>query len=327
MNTSSDKKIEQPKIIQALLSGFNTIANKPYLMLLPIILDLFLWFGPAWRVDEFFKPIIQGLSALPGMDAVEYAEIFESLQAAWLESVANFNLALSLRTLPIGIPSLMASKPPFLNPLGRPLVFSLDTNFQILGFWLLFLMIGFFLANIYFKNISNQVIPTNKDSSLKALMQSFFQVILMPVLLCLILLILSIPVLFVITLITMISPAIGQFFIALAGVVLLWVLMPLIFTPHGIFLYKQNLIAAMMTSISVVKTSMGKTAWFILLSFILVQGMDVLWGAPEVNNWFLMVGILGRAFVVSAVIAASFHYFIDATEFTQAVMNQKIKSA
>lgn len=327
MNTSSDKKIEQPKIIQALLSGFNTIANKPYLMLLPIILDLFLWFGPAWRVDAFFKPLIQGLSGLPGMDAVEYVEIFESYQATWLESISNFNLAFSLRTLPIGIPSLMASKPPFLNPLGRPLVFSLETNGQILGVWLLFMLVGYFLASIYLKNISSQVITTNQDGSLKSLMRSFLQIILMPIMLLIIFLILSIPVLLVISLITMISPAIGQFVIVIAGVVLIWVIMPLIFTPHGIFLYKQNLIAAMMTSISVVRTSMGKTAWFILVSFILVQGMDYLWQAPDVNNWLLIVGILGRAFIVSAVIAASFHYFIDATEFTQAIMNKKMESA
>jgi len=54
--------------------------------------------------------------------------------------------------------------------------------------------------------------------------------------------------------------------------------------------------------------------------------MDYLWRAPAVDNWMLLVGILGHAFVVSAVIAASFHYFIDATNFTQTVMNNKMKS-
>jgi len=103
--------------------------------------------------------------------------------------------------------------------------------------------------------------------------------------------------------------------------------MPLIFTPHSVFLFKQNLIAAMMTSINVVRMSMGRTAMFILFSYVLIEGMNFLWRIPAVDNWFLAVGIFGHAFMVTAVIAGSFYYYIDATKFTQSVMNQKIKPA
>jgi hypothetical protein len=111
------------------------------------------------------------------------------------------------------------------------------------------------------------------------------------------------------------------------GLIILWILMPLIFTPHAIYLYRQNLVSAMMTSIKVVRVSMSQTAWFLLLSFILIEGMDYLWRRPPVDNWFLAVGIFGHAFVVSGVIAASFHYFLDATKFTQTVINTKMKAA
>lgn len=326
MNTSSDILSEKPKIIQALLSGFNTIANKPYLMLLPIIFDLFLWFGPSWRVDEYFKPMIQRLSVLPGLDIADNTAILENFQAIWQEVIANFNLAITLRTLPIGVPSLMVAKTPFLNPLGQPPMFSLATNAQILGFWVLFLLIGFFLGSIYFENISRQVLDSTFDNNSKSLIRSFLQIILMPVLLLIILFIIIIPVIILITLFTLVSPAISQFFIFVAAAIVSWIITPLIFTPHGIFLYKQKLIPAMITSISVVRISMGRTIWFILMSYILTEGLNFLWRAPAVDNWFLIVGIFGHAFVVSAVIAASFHYFIDATRFTQSVMNQKMKS-
>ena len=327
MNTSSEIKDQKPRIIQALLAGFNTVANKPYLMLFPVILDLFLWFGPGWRVDAFFTPLIQGVSGLSGLDIPEYTEMIESYQAIWLDVVANINLALTLRTLPIGVPSLMASKQPFINPIGQPLVFSLESGIQVLLFWAIFLLVGFFLGNIYFKNISNQIVTINDDNGFKSIMRSYLQIILLPVLLVLILLVLSVPLLFVITLITMVSPAIGQFAIIIAGMVVIWVIMPLVFTPHGIFLYKQNLIAAMMTSINVVRVSMAQTAWFVVVSFLMIEGMVYLWRTPPADNWFLAVGILGRAFIVSAVIASSFHYFIDATAFTQSVMNKDIKPA
>ncbi|MEA3327904.1 MAG: hypothetical protein U9R53_11475 [Chloroflexota bacterium] len=327
MNTSSDYRFEKPKIIQALLSGFNTIANKPYLILLPVLLDLFLWFGPAWRVDEYFSPLIHGMTNLPSIDNIGYSEILEAYQEYWQLIVTDFNLASSLRTLPIGVPSLMVSKSPFLNPLGQPLIFSLSTNLQVLGVSIIFVLSGYLLGSIYFKTISGQIIESTQDNDLKSYLKVFSQVILMPVLLIIMLLLISIPLLIIFTLITLISPTIGQFVLIIAGMFVLWVIMPLIFTPHCIFLYKQNLISAMMTSINVVKTSMGQTSMFIILSIVLMEGMDYLWRSPSVDNWFLFVGILGHAFMVTAVIASSFHYFIDATKFTQTVMNKKLESA
>ncbi len=327
MNTSSDINLNKPEIVKSFLSGFNTVANKPYLILLPVIVDLFLWFGPAWRVDSYFKPFLQGLSGTPGMDSAEYVGILEAYQVLWQDILNNFNLATSLHTLPIGVPSLMVAKPPFLNPLGHPLTFNLRTGFQVFGSLSLFLLIGFLLGSIYLQNISHQVVNPNSNGKIKDLMRTYIQIILMPIILVFILLIISIPLVFIIGLMNMISPAISQFILLIAGVIILWILMPLIFTPHGIFLFKQNLIAAMMTSISVVRFSMGKTTWFILLCFILVKGLDFLWQTPTVDNWLLIVGILGHAFITSAVITSSFHYFMDATKFTQTVMNKQMKSA
>jgi len=271
--------------------------------------------------------MVERFNTLPGMEAVEVDALLETYQAFWRELAANFDLALSLRTLPIGVPSLMVSKPSFLNPLGQPPVINLETSFQVLIFLVFFLLIGYLLGSIYFSSISDRIIRGQKGKGEKAFLNVFLQIILMPVILLLIFILLTIPVLFILGVVTMFSPAIGQFMIFTAGAALLWVLMPLVFTPHCIFLYRQNLIAAMMTSISVVKTSMGKTAWFFILSYIIIEGMDRLWRTPEVDNWFLLVGILGHAFIVTAVIAASFHYFLDATRFTQSILNRNVKTA
>ena len=325
MNTSSDIKIEKPKVIQALLSGFNIIASKPYLILLPVLLDLFLWFGPGWRIDEYFKPLIQSFSNLPGLNTPEYSEIISAFQAFWQDVLSQFNLAVTLSTLPIGVPSLMTGEVGFMNPLGSTTVFELTSNLQILGIWLIFVAIGFSLGNVYFQNISKEVLPSPKKPTMKSFLWSFLQIVLMPIFLLIVLMILSIPILLVISLVTVLSPAISDFVIFIIAIILLWVVMPLVFTPHSIYLYKQNLISAMMTSISVVKVSMGQTSWFLLASYILVRGFNTLWKAPASDSWFLLVGILGHAFIVSAVIAASFYYFVDATKFTQTIVNKNLK--
>lgn len=326
MNTSSDIKVEKPKIVQALLAGFNTIANKPYLMILPILLDLYLWFGPGWRVDNVFTNIFTNVQSIPGFEGTEYVNMLGDIQTALKELLANFNLAITLRTFPVGVPSLMISKPPFRNPLGQTLVTFLKSDIQVIGMTMLFLLLGIIIGSYYFQKISGTVLNTGDKTDLKAFFNTLVQAILMPVAFTIILLLVCIPVLFFLGLIMMISPAISQFITTLTLLLVIWILMPLIFTPHGIFLYKQNLISAMMTSISVVRMSMSRTAWFILASYILIEGLDYLWLSPGVDNWFLIVGILGHAFIVTAVIAASFHYYIDATKFSQTIMNKRLQS-
>jgi hypothetical protein len=326
MNTSSENKIEKPKIIRAIKSGFNTIANKPYLMIPPILLDLFLWFGPAWRVDSFFKPILQRFSNSPSINGAEYSELVDNFQSIWTEFFTNLDLARSLRTFPIGVPSLITLKQPFQNPLGKSIVFNLESSFGVIGLWLIFLILGFFLGSLYFDNISKQIVDINseKDHNIKSLLRAYLQIILMPIMILIILLIISIPTILIMSIVSLLSPAISQFLLIAIGFLLLWIILPLLFTPHGIFLYKQNLISAMMTSISVVKTSMSQTTWFILAAFVLIEGMNYLWTSPSADNWFLIIGIFGHAFVVSAVTAASFYYFLDATAYTQSLMNKKI---
>jgi len=327
MNIGSDNKFEKPSIIQALLSGFSTIANRPGLMILPILLDLFLWFGPAWRVDEYFEPLLESLRNLPIIDSGSTSVAVESALAAWQGFFTNLDLAVTLRTFPIGIPSLMVSKTPFTNPLGDSIIYNLTSNFQIIGLWMLFMLVGFLMGNLYYKNISDQVVDLHQEIGLKSFFRTLFQVMIMPLLLILIIIVIAIPFTLLATLITLVSPVLGEFFIFFAGLIILWILMPLIFTPHGIFLYKQNLVQAMVTSINIVRVSMGQTAWFVLLSVVLIQGMNYLWLKPSANNWILTLGIFGHAFIVTSVISASFYYFIDATKFAQSYLNKSTKTA
>ena len=204
------------------------------------------------------------------------------------------------------------------------MVFDLESSLAVIGLWAIFLILGFFLGSMYFNNISMQIVDIHneKERNIKSLLRAFFQIILMPVMILIVLLVISIPALLIMSALSLLSPSISQFFLIMIGFLIVWIILPLVFTPHGIFLYKQNLISAMMTSISVVKTSMSQTTWFILAAFLLNEGLNYLWTSPSSDNWFLIIGIFGHAFVVSAVIAASFYYFLDATAYTQSLMNK-----
>jgi len=48
--------------------------------------------------------------------------------------------------------------------------------------------------------------------------------------------------------------------------------------------------------------------------------MNYLWSVPPEDSWLLLVGILGHAFISTALLASSYYYFLDATRFAQSIM-------
>ena len=98
-----------PKVIKILGEGCNLVANKVYLMAVPLILDLFLLFGPKLRISEFFTPVFdtafrQMLSS-PNFWKQQLEISIELLRHA-LNSVNLFGF---LQVIPVGVRVLLSS--------------------------------------------------------------------------------------------------------------------------------------------------------------------------------------------------------------------------
>ncbi|MBP8858217.1 MAG: hypothetical protein KBG60_09345, partial [Anaerolineaceae bacterium] len=53
--------VTPPRMVQAITAGFNLVANHIYIIILPIALDLFFWFGPHLRVKSLLEPVVQDM--------------------------------------------------------------------------------------------------------------------------------------------------------------------------------------------------------------------------------------------------------------------------
>jgi hypothetical protein len=137
-------------------------------------------------------------------------------------------------------------------------------------------------------------------------------------------LLLGIPTLILIAVLGMISPAIAQGALFLTSLFIIWLLLPLIFSPHGIFLSKQNAVNAMLTSVRMVRGSMPGTSLFILALLITSQGMDIIWRMPSENSWMLFIGILGHAFISTSLLASSYIYYRKGRLWMQHTIQQMI---
>jgi hypothetical protein len=63
-----------PGAISALVNGFNAIASNITVILIPAILDLFLWFGPRLKADTLLAPIMELMLEIQAQAPAEQAK-------------------------------------------------------------------------------------------------------------------------------------------------------------------------------------------------------------------------------------------------------------
>ena len=252
MNASAATANEPPKFQNALVSGFNVVANKAYLLLLPIALDLLLWFGPHFRLKTLLEPAFRDIYSLPAAGASDAAMLSTMRQLADF-SLSHFNLLSLLSAVPVGVPSLMAGILPLANPLGEPLAIEVPSLGQAFSGWLLFAILGLVIGSVYFGAVSRATASPPEQFSVPRAVWQAGQVLFLTLILLILLFLLSIPIFVVTFLLALISPAIAQFSLLFSSFLLLWILIPLVFSPHGIFAASQNAFRSMMISLRLVR--------------------------------------------------------------------------
>jgi hypothetical protein len=98
--------------------------------------------------------------------------------------------------------------------------------------------------------------------------------------------------------------------------------MPVFFSAHGIFTLQLDAMRAILNSLRMVRFTLPTTGLFLLVFLILNTGLNFLWSTPSQNSWWMLVGIIGHAFVSTALLAASFVYYRDINAWLKAVFEQ-----
>ena len=319
MNTNSDTPTTQPpRLIPSLQAGFNAVANHIYLILFPLIFDLFLWFGPHLRLKSLMQPFITKIFEPTMMlDIEDFGDIVVQAQSAWGELLESFNLFSVMRAFPIGIPSLLAGEGPLDTPLGSAAIIELPTASGAAGLWLAFSLAGIILGCLYFQEVSRHSIIDPSIYPGSTLARSVLQTIGLTFFFILLIIIISIPTSLMVFLFGLFSGILAQIALMMMSFVLLWLAIPMVFSPHGIFAKGQNFFAAVLSSVRLVRMTLPMTGMFILMLVLLVQGLNVLWRVPPTNSWMKLVGVAGHAFVSTGVLSASFIYYQQGTKWVE----------
>ena len=307
-----------PRLFPTLLNGFNTVAGQIHLIIIPVVVDLLLWLGPKLRIHDLFSPFIADITK--SMARVSPEEMLSTVNMSselWTEFLEQFNLLTAIRTIPIGVPSLIARLSPMTSPLAYNPVLetpSLRVGIAVLG---LLLMVGFFLGAVYFNSLARYSVSEREKFSWNRLFKQYTQSLVFFLILVAILIAVSVPMLIIVSLLGLISLGLAQFVLMGFAFLILWGILPLIFSPHGIFTLEQRVVPSMLISLRLVRFFLPGTGFFIMFSVLISEGLNMLWMLPGSDSWLTLLGIGGHAFVVTALTAASFKYYREGLRWMQ----------
>lgn len=310
------------KAIDTLTSGFSLISKKPYLFIIPIILDLVLLFGPKVSmqptVNQVYDLMIDNLqetSDLLGIDdtALVVAE-YDALATAWSE----FNILALIPVSNIVIPSVSALVP---IDLASDNILYLPTNIQSLGAVIGALLLGLFIGCIYWSFIAEDI-RGHQEGLLAALKSapSYWTQLVKFIGVLIVLIIGVLGVFFLIYLLAAVLlmtglGAIAQVIILLAELLIatlaFWAFAYMYFVPQAIALTHAHTREAIRASMMIVRTNFWPSLGIILLTALIRMGMSYLWTILNTSLLGTIAAIVGNAFVGTGLIAAVFAFYRD----------------
>jgi hypothetical protein len=312
-----------------LVAGFDAVTNHIYLILLPIGLDLLIWLSPRFRLKDLIDVVISDLfsQSIVAAPDLESQGIFDAAQELWTLIGEQFNILIGLRSYPVGIPSLMTSILPLETPLGLPNFIEINSFSGGFVLFILFTFLGLVLGTLFYKAVAWAAIATESK------WQNIFldwpwmsvQVIFLALVWFGIFVGISIPASCVISLAAMGNLAFGQCAFLIYGGLLIWIIFPLLFSAHGIFVNNQKVWPSIKRGVHITRLTLPTTSLFFISVLLLSQLLDLLWRIPPEDSWLMLIGLSGHAFVATGLLSASFIYYRDADQWIRSIQSTLIQ--
>lgn len=308
-----------PGIISSIKAGFDVIASHITAILLPLLLNIFLWLGPRLQMNAMFDAAKSDMTAfykafqMPADQIKLIMDQYETLTQA-------VNLFGIVRTFPIGISSLfIPNNGVFSTPLGDPAV--LQVNGFTFMFWLFLLtLVGWIGGALYFRSVAGVALAEKITAT--QVSQAVLQTVLISILCNILLFTLSMPIAFILLVSAQVSVVLANLVVLFLALGSVWVIVPVFFWSHGVFLRRQNVLTSILSSIQLTRFTLPTSSLFVLTVFLLSYGLSYLWRIPSFDSWLTLLGIFGHSFVTTALLAGSFIYYYDMSMWVQAVLEK-----
>ena len=297
-----------PGVLATISAGFDLTARHLWLLLIPVILDIFYWLGPRLRFQTLIEQLLELLA--------EQAEVLE-LAGQLANAAPQTNLFTALSVQLIGVPALMIGLAPEITPLSTQF-FEIDNWSTWLGVFVIFSLVGLGLTAVYYTLIaaaiskqSPEAMQLNSVQWGKRALSSWMRLLGLALIFLLIVMILYIPLIMVGTILFLINNTLGSIALLIGPFLIIWVIIALSMAPYGIVLNGRPVLRSVVESVRLVLANFPSLIYLLFTLVIIGTILDWLLFAVENGTWLTVVNILGHAFVSTALVAAVFIFYRD----------------
>ncbi len=313
MSASPDTASKPLGVIDAIGHGFSLINHHPWLLIIPLLVDLVLWQAPRLSVAGIVNRQLDFLFNQPDLPSTippESLAMVDSLRSMG----AQFNL-LSLLAGPIThLPSYLARTDVAAAGAAAQLV-TLGTVHQVLLAVAIIIPVGLLLGSVWLaltaRALENE--PRRWSDLLRRTGWIWLNIGLYVLgLVAAVLAISGLLGLFIFALVALGGSAgltIASFAWLLTLAAIVWASIGLTFVVSAIVLDRVNVARATWRSFNVVGRNLPATLGLLILSLILSEGFIRIWLRLSTNAWGVPIGVLGNAYIGAGLMAATLFFY------------------
>jgi hypothetical protein len=301
-------------IIEALSAGLDAVVRHPWLLLIPLLLDLFLWMGPRLQAPGLyrsFEPALRQLTTQMATSEARYAA--QELGKAIEQFFTQFNLFAWLSVGLIGVPVINGGIDATLKLVtGSPPILWQMNGFS--GYFLtfvIFTMIGLLIAALYWTLLGDFVRgePLQRVRWLRQSIEVWKKLLVLMMSVLSLVFMSIFPLSMVMFMFSMFSAELASLVPLLAIVAAAWIILICLFTPHGLVVHHLPLGRAIQTSILIVRTNFVAVVGLIVIVSAISIGMGLIWEWLAADSWLRLIAMAGNALIGTGLIVASLLFY------------------
>ncbi len=323
------RQAQPPGVIDTLSAGYAAVNRQLWVLLVPIVVDVFLWRGPQVSFSPLIHPVVskasemmrQALRAARGTESTNLLAALDQQRQTLMNTADSNILALSIAQGPLAVPGVA----PLLGGVGDfSFVHGWGEALLILGAGLT----GGLALGALFRALIAEQVRSGHPAPMGAARRTprgVARVIGLAAVLLGVALLLGLPVLATVAAASVLAPVTAGLGAVLLLVAVLFAEVHLFFAVDAIFVSDVGPLSAIQRSVSLVRRSLLPTMGLIVLTWLILAGMDQVWqlAAALVQPPFgAVLGIVGNAYIASGLMAAGMIFYKERAGAAEAPVRQ-----
>lgn len=317
MNRASETRPAPLRLIDTLTFGFNLAVGSLAAITLAFLLDLLYWLGPRVTLGPAWVQVAETQLATLPFEKTTLDALQENIRLA-----STVNLLQSLSGVlglggvwPVTVPSLVASDP-VLTTLGPS--WELPSLGVAVALFPVLLIVGCLLGSVYLTLVA-ALVRGEKVALVKLvpwMLGTWGRLLALNGLVLALLFMMSLPFSVAWIIANLIHPMLGLFVVVVTSILAVWVWVHGFLTVPALVLDKVNPFRAYWRSYRVMGRNMWSALGLVSLSFVLNTGLSEVWGWLGETTLGAPIGMVGQAFVGTALTAALLAFYHDRQKTT-----------